>query len=256
MVNPLWTFDRKRSKGFSGIIGVDEAGRGCLAGPVVAGAVLLPGGFFQKAKNRKVCLEVNDSKQIKEQKREELFEQIIKLAEAGELFWAAGHSSVEEIESENIVGATCLAMKRAMEQVSKLSKDIWKPISKKEDDLFSEEICSEKNVWIVSVDGRLMKKLPYQHEGLIKGDTFSLAIAMGSIVAKVIRDRLMRKLALEFEGYDFSSNKGYGSPKHLAGLHKNGPCVHHRPKFLRNLLNVGTDKKTIEEDKQSQLSFS
>ena len=75
----------------------------------------------------------------------------------------------------------------------------------------------KENTWVVSVDGRPMKKLPFQHEGLIKGDTFSLAIAMGSIVAKVTRDRLMRKLALVYEGYDFASNKGYGSPKHLVG---------------------------------------
>ena len=74
MVNPLWTFDRKRIKDHPGIIGVDEAGRGCLAGPVVAGAVLLPRSFFQKPVNRKACAEINDSKQIKESQREELFE--------------------------------------------------------------------------------------------------------------------------------------------------------------------------------------
>lgn len=256
MVNPLWTFDRKRIKSYSGIIGVDEAGRGCLAGPVVAGAVLLSSDFFRKAKNRKACLGVNDSKQIKEREREDIFEQILKLASSGELYWGAGHSSVMEIESENIVGATCLAMKRALEKLSISSKNTWIPLLKNEEDLFSGEIFSDEKAWIVSVDGRPMKKLPYQHEGLIKGDTFSLAIAMGSIVAKVTRDRLMRKLALKFKGYDFSSNKGYGSPKHLTGLLKNGPCVHHRPKFLRNLLNTAEKKKTIEEDSQSQLSLS
>ena len=256
MVNPLWTFDRKRTKGYLGIIGVDEAGRGCLAGPVVAGAVMLTCDFFNHRGNRKSCSTVNDSKQVKEKQREELFEQIQKLGEKGDLFWAFGEASVEEIEAENIVGATCLAMKRAMEKVSLSSKEIWKPDLKLDKDLFVEAIGRKENPWVVSVDGRPMKKLPFQHEGLIKGDTFSLAIAMGSIVAKVTRDRLMRKLALLYDGYDFASNKGYGSPKHLVGLQENGPCIHHRPRFLRKILNFGAEKKSNEEDSQSQLSFS
>jgi ribonuclease HII len=83
MVNPLWTFDRKRITDHPGIIGVDEAGRGCLAGPVIAGAVLLPRPFFQKPGNRKACAEINDSKQIKESQREELFEKIAGLEKKG-----------------------------------------------------------------------------------------------------------------------------------------------------------------------------
>ncbi len=255
MVNPLWTFDRKRIKGHAGIIGVDEAGRGCLAGPVVAGAVLLPCNFFKKAGNRNASSEINDSKQIKEPQREELFQKIKSLGEKGELFWAVGEASVEEIESENIVGATCLAMKDALDHLSVLSKCLWKPTLKSEGDLFSKKTDTDQSSWIVSVDGRPMKRIPYRHEGMIKGDTFSLAIAMGSIMAKVSRDRLMRKLALQYKDYDFSSNKGYGSPKHLAGLEKKGHCVHHRPRFLRKLLFAGGEKKTIEENSQSQLSF-
>ena len=256
MVNPLWTYDRKRINSFEGIIGVDEAGRGCLAGPVVAGAVLLPASFFKKALNRKKCADINDSKQIKEGEREALFEQIKKLGEAGELIWASGQASVEEIETENIVGATCLAMKRAMDEVSFKSKKIWSPQEKSENSLFSGLSKNEQGSWIVSVDGRPMKRLPYIHDGLIKGDTFSLAIAMGSLVAKVTRDRLMRMLAEKFPAYDFSSNKGYGSPKHLTGLRASGPCPHHRPRFLRNLLGQGPEGKTISPDEQSQLSFS
>jgi len=86
MVNPLWTYDRKRCKSFNGILGVDEAGRGCLAGPVVAGAVLLPSLFFTISGNRRACSEINDSKQLKEEKREELYQSIIKLGEKGPLF--------------------------------------------------------------------------------------------------------------------------------------------------------------------------
>jgi ribonuclease HII len=212
MVNPLWTYDRKRCKSFKGVLGVDEAGRGCLAGPVVAGAVLLPSLFFTISSNRKVCSEINDSKQLKEEKREELFQSIIELGEKRQLFWAMGEASVDEIESENIVGATCLAMKRAMEKVSDSCNGIWKPRLKKENDLFVsyEKLKGE---WIVSVDGRPMKRLPYEHEGIIKGDTMSLAIAMGSLIAKVSRDRKMKNLSKHFPSYDFSSNKGYGSPK-------------------------------------------
>ena len=254
MVNPLWTFDRKRCKSYAGIVGVDEAGRGCLAGPVVAGSVLLPASFFGTASNRKLCEDINDSKQIKEEKREELFDIICKLGDKNELFWAFGSASVEEIESENIVGATCLAMKRAMEQVSLRSNGIWQPTKKEEDGLFEED-SKPGDSWIVSVDGRPMKRLPFHHEGIIKGDTFSLAIAMGSLVAKVTRDREMKEISKHFPMYDFSSNKGYGSPKHLRSLDSVGPCIHHRPRFLRNILNTENTDKTKIQDQQSQLSF-
>ena len=255
MVNPLWTFDRKRSKSSLGVVGVDEAGRGCLAGPVVAGAVLLPVSFFKSSANRKACTHINDSKQVKENLREELFKLILKLGEKNELFWATGEASVEEIESENIVGATCLAMGRAIEQVAVQSNGLWKPQAKTEDNLFNSELKVE-NSWIVSVDGRPMKRLPFQHEGMIKGDTFSLAIAMGSLVAKVSRDRQMKKLADEFPLYDFSSNKGYGSPKHLSAIESSGSCIHHRPRFLRKILCSPNEQENKIGDLQSQLSFS
>jgi len=254
MANPRWTYDRKEAKRSLGIVGVDEAGRGCLAGPVVAGAVVLPAEFFLKAANRKVCSEMNDSKQFPEDRREELYAVILSLAERGELFWASGEASIEEIETENIVGATCLAMKRAMDGASEKSKGLWSPEPKSEDDLFSTNGSSrEDKSWVTQVDGRHMKKLPYEHTGLVKGDTISLSVAMGSLIAKVTRDRMMRELAQEFPDYDFSSNKGYGSPNHLKALKKNGPTPLHRPRFLRNLLPVSEQSK--EEDSQSQLSF-
>jgi ribonuclease HII len=147
-------------------------------------------------------------------------------------------------------------MKKAMDKITIISKGAWEPILKSERDLFSKEIDVDQNSWIVSVDGRPMKRIPYRHEGMIKGDTFSLAIAMGSIMAKVTRDRLMRELAKQFKDYDFSSNKGYGSPRHLAGLKERGPCIHHRPRFLRKLLSPEAEKNTTKENSQSQLSFS
>jgi len=254
MVNPLWTYDRKRCKSYAGIIGVDEAGRGCLAGPVVAGAILLPTFFFTVPAHRKACAVVNDSKQLKEDQREKLYDSIIEWGEKKQLFWASGEATVEEIETENIVGATCLAMKRAMEEVSVKSHGLWKPQMKTDEGLFDSQTKAD-DFWIVSVDGRAMKRLPFEHEGVIKGDTFSLAIAMGSIIAKVTRDRQMKKLSIEFPNYDFSSNKGYGSPNHLRALDSKGPCVHHRPRFLRNILKKNELDQGKDNDQQSQLSF-
>ncbi len=252
MPNPRWTHDRKLTKEQLGVVGVDEAGRGCLAGPVVAGAVIIPGAFFSRAKNRKLTVEINDSKQFDEPKREILFQQVMELAKEGELYGATGEASVEEIEQHNIVGATCLAMQRAMDDSSKNSKSVWKPAKKESLELFDKQNGDSKK-WAVLVDGRPMKKLPYEHEGLVRGDTQSLAIAMASILAKVTRDRLMRDLHQEFPEFGFASNKGYGAPVHLQALREQGPTIHHRPRFLRNLLPDGN--LASKSRKQSQLSF-
>ena len=252
MPNPLWTHDRKAAKGLAGIVGVDEAGRGCLAGPVVAGAALLPVGFFAKAANRRRCAEVNDSKQLDEVKREELFATLETMRDAGELWFTTGEASVEEIESENIVGATCIAMRRAMDALGDKCEGRWRPQGKDEaNGLFASEI-EQCERWIVLVDGRPMKRLPHAHQGLVKGDTLSLSVAMASIAAKVTRDRFMRKLDESYPGYDFASNKGYGSPNHLRGLDEHGPTEVHRPRFLRKIL-APPDQHQAE---QTQLSFS
>ena len=252
MPNPRWTHDRKLAKGQLGVVGVDEAGRGCLAGPVVAGAVIIPGAFFSRAKNRKLTEDINDSKQFDEPKREILFQRVMDLAEEGELYGATGEASVEEIEEHNIVGATCLAMKRALDKASEESGGLWQPEEKSSLELF-EDKEGDKKKWTVLVDGRPMKKLPYEHQGLVKGDTQSLAIAMASMLAKVTRDRFMRTLHQEFPEFGFASNKGYGAPVHLQALREQGPTVHHRPRFLRNLLqdaDLGSESR-----EQSQLSF-
>ena len=176
------------------------------------------------------------------------------LGRARELFWASGEASIEEIEAENIVGATCLAMKRAMDAASEKSQGLWSPEPKSEDDLFSNTgLSTDEKRWVARVDGRRMKKLPYEHTGLVKGDTISLAVAMGSLIAKVTRDRMMREFAEEFPDYDFASNKGYGAPNHLKALKESGPTRLHRPRFLRNLLPETEEAK--QDDSQSQLSF-
>ncbi len=252
MPNPLWTHDRKAARGLAGIVGVDEAGRGCLAGPVVAGAALLPVGFFAKAANRRRCAEMNDSKQLAEDQREKLYEILETLRDAGELWFDIGEASVEEIERENIVGATCIAMKRAMEALGEKCGGLWRPQGRDETEgLFASSSSSSEN-WLVLVDGRPMKRLPYAHQGLVKGDTLSLAVAMASIAAKVTRDRFMRKLDESYPAYDFASNKGYGSPNHLRGLEEHGPTEIHRPRFLRKILSQSVPSQA----EQTLLSFN
>ena len=252
MPNPRWTYDRKLAKGRCGAVGVDEAGRGCLAGPVVAGCVILPADFFKDSKNRKSVKEINDSKQFNEDKRESLFQDIQQLIKSQKIFGATGSASVSEIEEHNIVGATCLAMQRAMELVSQRSDKLWKPVIS-EGALFDGG-DEKNNEWAVLVDGKPMKKLSYSHQGLVKGDTLSLAVAMASLLAKVSRDQLMKKLDLEFPDYGFASNKGYGAPVHLQALIDLGPTIFHRPRFLRNLLNE-EEIENPAEDVQTQLSL-
>ena len=252
MPNPRWTHDRKLAKTHLGVVGVDEAGRGCLAGPVVAGAVILPSPFFGDAKNRKLTAEMNDSKQFDEKKRESLYSRVLELAENKVLFGATGKASVEEIEEHNIVGATCLAMQRAMDAASCKYAGLWKPELTSSMELFENNRDQGKD-WIVLVDGKPMKKLPYKHAGLVKGDTKSLAIAMASMLAKVSRDRFMRELHNQFPEFGFNSNKGYGAPVHLRDLRECGATEHHRPRFLRNLLS--DTKNTARNQEQSQLSL-
>jgi len=254
MPSPRWTHDRKLAKGQLGVVGVDEAGRGCLAGPVVAGCVILPEAFFSFARHRNAVEKINDSKQFAEAERESLFEKIKKMEKAGVLYGGTGWASVEEIEEHNIVGATCLAMRRAMDQASEKSGKLWCPQEKHPLDLFDQAKLDSPD-WTVLVDGRPMKKLPFAHEGLIKGDTLSLSIAMASLLAKVSRDRWMKELDPEFPLYNFASNKGYGSPVHLNALKEHGPTLHHRPRFLRNFLGQ-SEQGTTESFQQSQLSLA
>jgi len=253
MPNPRWTHDRKLIKGQKGVVGVDEAGRGCLAGPVVAGCVIIPNPFFCSPTNRKKTEHINDSKQFSETQREALFGSIQNLVNDGEIFSGTGQASIEEIEEFNIVGATCLAMRRAMEEAALKSKKLWQPELKRANDLFSERKDLGSN-WQVLVDGREMKRLPYIHQGMVKGDTLSLSIAMASLIAKVTRDRWMRELDSEYPQYDFKSNKGYGAPLHLKALREYGPTICHRPRFLRNLLEQNSEKEKPSGD-QCRLSF-
>lgn len=181
------------------ICGIDEVGRGPLAGPVVAAAVILPEDCQ--------ILYVNDSKQLSAKKREELYDEIMEKA----VSVGVGLVSHERIDEINILQATYEAMRMA---ISKLSV---KP-----------DVLLNDAVTIPQVD---IKQVP-----IIKGDAKSMSIAAASIIAKVTRDRLMEQLDEVYSGYDFAGNKGYGSAKHIQGLKELGPCPIHRRTFITKLI--------------------
>lgn len=191
-------YERKYSD-YTYICGIDEVGRGPLAGPVVAGAVILP----------KDCdiLYINDSKQLSEKKREELYDIIMEKAVAV----SVGFASVERIDEINILQATFEAMREA---ISKL------PVS--------PDILLNDAVTIPQID---IRQVP-----IIKGDAKSISIGAASIIAKVTRDRLMVEYDQIFPEYGFASNKGYGSAAHIEAIKRIGPCPIHRKTFIGNFL--------------------
>ena len=181
------------------ICGIDEVGRGPLAGPVVAGAVILP-------KDKKI-LYLNDSKKLTASKREELYDVIMENAVAVGL----GEASCQRIDEINILNATYEAMREAISKL-KVTPDI----------LLNDA---------VTIPGVNIKQVP-----IIKGDAKSSSIAAASIVAKVTRDRMMVELDKEYPGYNFAGNKGYGSAEHIEALKKLGPTIIHRKTFIKNFI--------------------
>lgn len=184
------------------LAGVDEAGRGCLAGPVVAGAVVIAAEDLPRLAAEELAA-VNDSKQLTERKREALYDLI---TAHPAIRWAAGQASAREIDELNILRATHLAMRRALEGLTPLPDHAL-------------------------VDGLPVKGLPIPHTAIVKGDATSLLIACASIIAKVTRDRLCRELDRLYPVYGFAKNKTYGTAPHLAALRQFGPCPEHRRSF-------------------------
>lgn len=193
-------FEKKYSA-FSCICGIDEVGRGPLAGPVVAGAVILPVDCD--------ILYLNDSKQLSEKKREELYDIIMEKAVATGI----GYASPQRIDEINILQATYEAMRQAIGML---------PVRP---DLLLNDA--------VTIPG-----VPFQQIPIIKGDAKSISIAAASIIAKVTRDRLMVQYDQIFPGYGFASNKGYGAAVHLEALRKYGSTAIHRHSFIRNFMEV------------------
>ena len=187
------------NNGYSAVCGVDEAGRGPLAGPVCAAAVILPENTIIEG--------VNDSKKLSEKKREQLYEVIKNTA----LSYSVSYATVEEIEELNILNATMLAMRRAVEGL-KIIPDY------------------------VMIDGNRAPKLETACETIVKGDAKSMSIACASILAKVTRDRLLYEYAKEYPQYGFDKHKGYGTKLHIEMLRKYGPCPYHRKSFLKKIL--------------------
>lgn len=242
----LRAFDLKQIEGFESLIGVDEAGRGALAGPVVAGAVLVSRAFLEGRWATVKAGRVNDSKQLTAEMREELWAEFEQLVAQGQIHANFGVADVAEIESHNILGATKLAMRRAIE-------GIYPPelfATQTEPDLFAApEVVAAFRPTVscrVLIDGLALRKFPYPHHPVIDGDARSLCIAMASIVAKVTRDRLMTELETKHPGYGFAQHKGYGTPEHCEALLRLGRCPQHRDLFLRKLFAQRIDPAQME----------
>lgn len=189
------------------IAGIDEAGRGPWAGPVVAGAVIFPDLRISDSLAKKL----DDSKKLTAAKREALFEEL----HASNALIGCGMASVEEIDRLNILQATFLAMNRAVQNLPQMPD-------------------------FAIIDGnKIPPGLPCPARCLIKGDALSLSVAAASIIAKVTRDRLMTGLAKEFPYYGWEKNAGYGTKAHQDGLKNHGVCVHHRKSYapIQKIIN-------------------
>jgi ribonuclease HII len=194
----LFHEEELHARGIRPVAGVDEAGRGPLAGPVVAAAVILPDGFELEG--------LDDSKRLTHEQREGLY---VRLTEYASVFFAIAEGTSEEIGQLNILRATHLAMKRSLEG---LKENGHSPAH-------------------ALVDGLPVKGLPVEQTALVGGDGLSLSIAAASILAKVTRDRIMDDLDREFPQYGFARHRGYATADHLAMLREHGPCPHHRLGF-------------------------
>lgn len=239
-------FDLKQLEGVDSLIGVDEAGRGALAGPVVAGAVLVKRTFLESRWAEVNVRRINDSKQLSPTERETLWGEFELLAAAGQIHANFGVAMVGEIEQLNILGATKLAMRRALEGIH--PPTAFAP--KREPDLFSsaEEIAAfvpQVSARIL-IDGLSLRNFPYPHTAVVNGDARSLCIAMASIIAKVTRDRLMDGLDTEFPGYGFTRHKGYGTEEHREAVLRLGRCTQHRELFLRKLMAHRVDPAQLD----------
>ena len=190
------------SAGARRVAGVDEAGRGPLAGPVVAAAVLFEREYLE-AEAQRALAGLDDSKKLPPARRE-FFHDLLSACPRACI--GVGSASVAEIDELNILRATHLAMARALAQLAPPPD-------------------------LALVDGLPVKGLPVPHRAIVGGDAASLSIAAASIIAKVTRDRLMVALAAEFPAYGFERHKGYGTPAHLAALRRHGPCPAHRRSF-------------------------
>jgi len=203
MIMDFWSIESElKSSGVSSLCGVDEAGRGPLAGPVCSAAVILPHGIEING--------LNDSKKLTEKKREELYQIIIDVA----LSYGIAFAEVQEIEERNILAATHLAMNRAIAQLKNAPE-------------------------LALIDGNQTKGIGVNCLAVVGGDAKCASIAAASILAKVTRDRLMLEYDDIYPQYGFSKHKGYGTLEHYAALREFGPCPIHRRSFLKKFFAEG-----------------
>lgn len=188
-----------KAQGYPVVCGIDEAGRGPLAGPVCAACVILPEGYVPEG--------VNDSKKLTEKKREALYDIICRDA----VSYGIAMATQAEIDEYNILQATFLAMRRAFEQI-------------------------QPSPQAAIIDGNQKPGLPVYEFTLVKGDALSASVAAASILAKVTRDRYMTALDTRYPAYGFAKHKGYGTAAHRAALLEYGPCPEHRRSFLKKIL--------------------
>lgn len=233
-MNVLQKFDAELMGACHALVGVDEVGRGCLAGPVVAAACRLERHFFTSRHALALSAEFKDSKKLSASKRIQLMQAVEELRESGFLDYAVGFSSVDEIAALNILGATRLAMQRAIDLLIKQVQ--VSPIVVAEMAQDSASIVVGDQYWLIQVDGPPLKPFPYPHRSLIKGDGRSLSIAIASVAAKTRRDAHMLALDRQFPVYGFAQNKGYGTEHHRMAVKKYGFISEHRALFLRKLL--------------------
>lgn len=225
-MNPLWAYDVSVVGHYRGLAGVDEAGRGCLAGPVVAGAVIVGREFFANPAWAKRVGGINDSKVLTADQRRANCQVIHQLAEEKLLTWAVAEGSVAEIEQYNILGANRLAMQRAL-QLAAARGDWTLPAG------VTELFPSASAELLILVDGLPLKSFPWTHRGIVRGDAQSLVIAMASNLAKVHRDGVMVALHEQYPQYGWAEHKGYATQGHFAAIARHGPSPHHRALFLR-----------------------
>ncbi len=243
----LRAYDRNRLNGQAGLIGLDEAGRGALAGPVVAAAVAARSAFYDTDWCKRNASRINDSKLLKPEEREELYDRLRWLERTNRIFIGVGVGSVKEIEIHNILGATQIAMNRAMQDIlTRASIERHDPDPLFSDSENNDSVQERLSQWIVLVDGKPMRSLGFSHHGIVKGDSKSLCIAMASIIAKVTRDRKMMALDCEYPHYHFASCKGYATPPHRNAILDKGPTPVHRSLFLRKLLETGPENEQEE----------
>lgn len=237
MQSALWEHDLAYLNAAGGIVGIDEAGRGALAGPVVAGAVALEEAFYQSVWCRQRSAEIDDSKKLSPKKRDALYAEMSRLKDTGEMFFSVGIATVAEIEQHNILGATKLAMQRALESLEKYLGQGALAHHEAAAPLFEEQLSTEnfEGSVRVLVDGNPLKNFPFRHQAIVHGDALSLAIAMASIVAKVTRDRIMDGLDIKLPLYGFAEHKGYATRRHRDAIREFGASTEHRPLFLRKL---------------------